>query len=138
MARHVLTLRPETSQIAVMNDWLRAVFAGEAVSRRVAEDMKLCLNEAVANAILHGAAGQPDAWIEIELTVDGGRAVARLSDDCPAFDPLAAPDAGRISGLGDARVGGFGIGLIRETATALDYRRVDGRNVLTIACGMAG
>ncbi len=100
--------------------------------------MKLCLNEAVANAILHGAAGQPDAWIEIELTVDGGRAVARLSDDCPAFDPLAAPDAGRISGLGDARVGGFGIGLIRETATALDYRRVDGRNVLTIACGMAG
>ncbi len=137
MARHVLTLRPETSQIAVMNDWLRAVFAGEAVSRRVAEDMKLCLNEAVANAILHGAAGRPEARIEIELTVEGARVVARLSDDCPAFDPLVAPAAGRITGLDDARVGGFGIGLIRETAAALDYRRVEGRNVLTIACGTA-
>jgi anti-sigma regulatory factor (Ser/Thr protein kinase) len=98
MARHVLTLRAETSQITVMNDWLRAAFAGEAVARRVAEDMKLCLNEAVANVILHGAAGRPEARIEIELTVEGGARRRAAERRLPGLRP-----AGRAGGGPDHR-----------------------------------
>ena len=48
------------------------------------------------------------------------------------------PPPKRPDGIDDAAVGGLGIFLIRETAEHLAYRRVGGRNHLTVAIAQHG
>ena len=61
------------------------------------------------------------------------RATLVLRDDAPPFDPLslAAPDL--AAGLDERSMGGLGIHLVRELVDEVSYRRVDGRNELTLS-----
>ena len=42
-----LTLQPNLSEVARLNDWLEAAFARTGLSPSIAVDLKLCLNEIV-------------------------------------------------------------------------------------------
>lgn len=134
MVRQSLRLRPELAQISILNDWLDAGARRAGLDIGVAGDIKLCLNEAVANIISYGApgVGSPEIAVDLELSAD--RALAVVADNCPAFDPLAYPEPAKIHGLDNARIGGFGISIMRSTATALGYARVEGGNRLSIEC----
>ena len=120
--------------IAEMNTWYDAAMAGAEVSDTVRGDLRLCLNEAVANAISHGLAGIAAPVLRVSLRSGPGWAEAEVLDNGAAFDPLDAPLAAPITGLETAQIGGFGLKLIRETAQALAYARRDGHNRLTITC----
>ncbi|MDY0091073.1 MAG: ATP-binding protein [Candidatus Vecturithrix sp.] len=48
------------------------------------------------------------------------------------FDPLAIPDVDTQMPLEDRPIGGLGIFLIRNIANNLDYRRQNGKNILTV------
>lgn len=138
MLRQSLRLEPDLAQISILNDWLDAAAGQAGLHRRVAGDIRLCVNEAVTNIISYGAPGveRPDIAVDLELCA--GRALAVVSDSCGAFDPLTHPAAEKIHGLDNARIGGFGISIIRATATALAYSRVENRNRLTIECREGG
>ncbi len=114
-----------------MNAWLQDVFDGAAVPDAAAEAAKLCLNELVANVILYGGATR----IGLTMTVEDGRLRMTVEDDGAAFDPLAAPEVAAMTGLDDARVGGFGIKLFRENSHSARYERSGGRNRLSFTCG---
>ena len=132
---HRISLRGDLAEIARLNDWLAARFAEGGLPDAIAGDLRLCVNEAVANTIAYGFEGRDDAAIELRLEMSATGARAVITDNGMPFDPLEAPVATRIEGIETARIGGFGIKLIRETASALDYRRAGGRNALTILCG---
>lgn len=136
MLRREVELRAELSEIARMNDWLHALAREAGMPDRLRDDIKLCLNEAVANVIMYGKA--EDGAPRIRLTVDAsaGGARATLADTGHAFDPLGHPAQPKITSLETAQIGGFGIQLMRETAQDLSYARVEGWNVLTVVCGI--
>lgn len=129
-----LHLSADLAEVSRMNVWFDALAAAAGTPVRLAGDMKLCLNEAVANVIDYGY--DDPAAAEIDVTVEFGdeAIVAIVTDNGRPFDPLAAPAALPLTDLASAPIGGFGIKLIRETASSLAYAREGDRNRLTITC----
>ena len=130
-----LELTASLPDIVRMNEWLAEVFAREGVPDDVAGSAKLCLNEIVANAILHGYPEGTKGRIDLSVDRQGDALAITVEDDGIAFDPLSAPEARPMTGLDDARVGGFGIKLFREASRGARYERSGGRNRLTFVCG---
>jgi serine/threonine-protein kinase RsbW len=118
-----------------MNEWLADVFAVGHAPDAVAQAAKLCLNELVANAILYGYPGGDTGRIEVTVDLADGALRVSVEDDGVPFDPLSAPEAAPMTGLDDARIGGFGIKLFRESAHSARYERSGGRNRLSFVCG---
>jgi serine/threonine-protein kinase RsbW len=130
-----LELRPDLSEVARMNDWLGEVFGAMDAPEAAAQAAKLCLNELVANVILYGYPEGEEGRIEVAVDHADGALHVTVEDDGIPFDPLAAPDAAPMTGLADARIGGFGIKLFRESSHSARYERSGGRNRLGFVCG---
>jgi anti-sigma regulatory factor (Ser/Thr protein kinase) len=127
MADTAITLGADLAEIARMNLWLEA---NHGASEEVFERMKLCLNEAVENTIRYGFEAGQGGEVEVRLGQTGGCAEIEIIDNGRAFDPLerAAPEA--MTDLETASIGGFGILLMREAASSLEYERRGDRNIL--------
>jgi serine/threonine-protein kinase RsbW len=126
-----LVLRNDLAELDRLAGWIEAW-----VQRDLAADtsfaIQLCLEEAVANIIMHGSAKDDLSEITIEVERNGGTLVARIEDTCCEFDPAQVPAPSLASSLEEAKVGGFGIHLMRIFATGMNYERRDGRNRLTL------
>lgn len=131
-----LRLGRDAGGIVRLNDLLAEVFATAGTDPAVADDLKLCLNEAVANVMSYGEPPAGELWIEIGLLAAADAARAVIEDNGQPFDPLSHPIARPITGLADAQVGGFGIALIRQTAREVRWEPATGTgNRLTLVCG---
>jgi len=94
----------------------------------------LALEELVTNTIEHGFGIESDAPIRVALTATNPHSVSiAFEDTAPAFDPLAH-DAHRPAAVGDAfdtrPIGGLGIHLVAQLASAARYAREGDRNQL--------
>lgn len=129
-----ISLKPEVSDVVLLNDWLDGAFAKSKIEATVAADLKLCINEVVANLISHGFSDTPNPTISIEIELEPWRGVAVVVDNGAHFDPRQWPPAEKPKDLMSASPGGFGISLIRERASHLDYARAGNFNQITIVC----
>lgn len=110
--------------IGEAGDWLAAWLAPRAVPADAAFALRLCLEEALANIVMHG--GEGEASIAASLAEEDGSLVLRISDDGMAFDPVTAESPK------EAVIGGNGLILLRRYSNAMSYRREDGRNHLAL------
>ena len=87
----------------------------------------------VAFALLgHGCKDDTDHSIDIEVSASADRVVVRVTDDCAAFDPLAASAFDPATPLEQRSAGGMGIHLYRSFARKVHYARSGDRNRLEI------
>lgn len=133
-----LTLTSDFAEVNRLNHWLDEAFAEAGLAASVADDLKLCLNEAVGNAMLYGFADVAAPEIVVEIALGASSASATITDNGKPFDPLQLPPREKITDLEHATIGGFGVQLIRQAASSVDYAHVDGRNRLHIVCGTPG
>lgn len=133
-----LTLEPLVSEVARLNDWLEAAFAQAGTSATIAADIKLCLNEVMANLISYAFAGTPKPQIDIAVDLLAHEAKAEVCDNGAYFDLRAWPDPPRPQDVKTAQIGGYGILLVRSRASSIEYGRVDGINRLRITCSGTG
>ena len=123
-----IELDAELGEITRMNDWLRENF-GKADG--LFDKIKLCLNEAVENVIRYGFDEVGAGKIRVRLGARTGCIGFELRDNGRLFNPLEQPEPEKIHDLETAQIGGFGIALMRDAASSLEYRRRNGHNVLT-------
>jgi len=126
-----LVLRNDVAELQRLAGWLERL-AQQGMSSDVSFAVQLCLEEAVANIIMYGAAGGDRLEIAVELERNGGTLVARIEDNGRQFDPTRAPPPAVATSLEQAKVGDLGIHLMRSFASGMDYERRDGRNRLTL------
>ena len=100
----------------------------------LAADLKLCINEVFANLISYAFKDTADPEIAVEIELQREQATAVISDNGAYFDLRTWPSPEKPTSLLAAREGGFGIALIRDRATHIDYQRIDGTNRLRITC----
>jgi serine/threonine-protein kinase RsbW len=129
---HVLRLRQDLSEVMRMNAWLEDVAASLGLTDATRDDVKLCLNEAVTNALSYGFPDRSDGVVEVGLSAGPDGLRVHVRDDGVPFDPVAAPLAEPAKDIASAAIGGLGITLIRQTASRVDYARAEGRNVLAM------
>ena len=108
--------------------------ARQGVDPGLALKLTLVLEELVTNTIEHGFGVESDAPIRVALTALHPRSVSiAFEDTAPTFDPLAH-DARQAPTVGDGfdtrPIGGLGIHLIGQLASAKRYAHEGGRNRL--------
>jgi serine/threonine-protein kinase RsbW len=117
---------------------LRGVLAELGCQRDHAQLVELCIVEALTNVVKHAYGGAPGGRVELQITCDGETLELVLTDHGRAMPDHAIEQA--RAGLAGApaalREGGYGLGLIVELMDAVDYRRSDARNTLTMTTSL--
>jgi anti-sigma regulatory factor (Ser/Thr protein kinase) len=128
-----ISLKPTARDVTRLNAWLDENFARSGIDNSLAADLKLCLNEVMANLISYGFKDTADPSALVGIRLRPGHASATVADNGTYFDIREwTPPEGRDLMTGD--LGGFGIALIKERASRIDYRRDGDRNRLEIVC----
>ena len=127
-----LELRGDLSELSRLAEWTKAR-TPQVIAADTLFAVQLCLEEAVANIIMHGGGAKDDRLqIAIALERNGGTLVARIEDSGREFDPTQFPPSSVAKSLEEAKVGDLGIHLMRSFASDIHYERRDGRNHLTL------
>jgi serine/threonine-protein kinase RsbW len=125
-----LELCGDISELRRLAEWIKAR-APQGLPADTLFAVELCIEEAVANIIMHCGAKDRLA-IAIELEGDGGTLIARIEDTGCEFDPTQFPSVSVANSLEEAKVGDCGIHLMRCFASGMHYERQEGRNRLTL------
>ena len=104
---------------------------GWNIPGRIAGRFNVALEEAVTNAISYAFPDGGRHEIAVQIEYRGGALRASVSDDGQPFDPLSQPAPDIRAAVADRKVGGLGIHLLRSLMQSVEYRRTNGRNVLT-------
>lgn len=123
-----LELQTDGSDLALLEGFVEQVAGRAHLSDYETPRLRVAVEETVTNVISYAHA------TSIVLTSEVRDAVLRLSvtDDGQPFDPTTAPMADTSIPADQREEGGLGILFIRRMSDALEYRRENGRNVLTI------
>ena len=122
--------KADLGRLADIRDFIGEAAAGLGVPAEVRDDLRLAVDEAVTNILLHGYDGAGD--IDIEIAARDNDLVIRLRDSAPPFDPVGATPESLAPVEDRTSPGGFGLYLIRQTMDEVDYRRLDAGNELTL------
>jgi anti-sigma regulatory factor (Ser/Thr protein kinase) len=117
----------------------------ERVSRLVAEfaaqhqvpapaafDLAFAIDEVLTNVISYAYTDDQEHDIIVRLSQTAGELDVEVEDDGRPFDPLSVAEPRIDQPLEHRPVGGLGLHLVRAATDNLEYRREDGKNVLTI------
>ena len=110
----------------------RAALDFERLEGAARYNTELVFEEIIANIVRHGAqkGREPEVCVRLQARADS--IVLIFSDDGVPFDPLGRPDPVIPQSLAEAKIGGFGLMLVRHATSSLDYARTaDERNRLT-------
>ncbi len=126
------TLRNQRSEIARMFTLLEGFCQLHGISEEDMFNVRLVLDEAVINVIVHGYEDTRDHAINVALALDGDLLAIHIDDDGVAYNPLDAPVPRFDLPIEQRRIGGLGVHIMKTLAKSVDYRRVDERNNLDI------
>lgn len=131
-AAAVLRLDADLAALAAVRRHVRERLAGLGADERCVEDLVCAVDEWVGNVVRHGYGGRGGP-VEIAVGAEGDDAVVTVADAAPAFDPADAPAFDPAAPLGDRRLGGMGIHLMRDLTDAMTHRALAaGGNELTL------
>src|SRR5262245_32115005 len=110
---------PVLADIGPAIGWADERLADCGVAQDLRTDIQVCVEEALANLVLHGKA---DAGKDIRLAVgrEAQTVVIQIEDRCQPFDPTNADFPPRATLENDV-VGGAGLRLIRGLAASMRY-----------------
>ena len=129
--RQTITLRNDLAEIPRLSEFVDAFCAPLVPAPKDVPALQLALEEAVTNVINHGYAdGQPHTFT-VELAAADRRVTVILTDDAPAYNPLARAEVDIKLPLEQRPIGGLGVHLVKKLMDSARYERRDGRNILT-------
>jgi anti-sigma regulatory factor (Ser/Thr protein kinase) len=128
---HRLVLRTSLAEIDRLAAWVDGIASQAALPADTIFAVQLCLEEAVANAIMYGGASD-ETSISIDFMPDNGGATVVIEDSGRPFDPTSLPSRVKPASLEESRIGELGVHLMRQYSSSMRYERLDGRNRLTL------
>jgi serine/threonine-protein kinase RsbW len=102
------------------------------IDSQVIYDLKLAMDEACSNIIIHGYVGMNPGSIILNLDLDAERAVMAITDFGHPFEPSEASKPDVEAALEDRPMGGFGLYFIYQTMDQVGYRTTEDGNHLTL------
>ena len=133
---------PEASvEISLVNELREIVGVAARIDRfcearsldpQLAYAVNLSVDEILTNTITHGYDDEESHRIEVIVRVEGQTLVVVIVDDSEAFDPSRAPQPDVEASLESGDLEGLGLFLVHQMMDRVEYRRVDGCNVVTL------
>lgn len=109
-------------------------FSAEAgIGAADASALHLALEEIITNVITHGYQGDASRCLSVQIEAAApDRIRASVTDEAPAYNPLARPEVNTSLPLEARPVGGLGVHLVRKLMDVCLYEHRNGRNVFTV------
>jgi serine/threonine-protein kinase RsbW len=126
-----LELDSQLAELSRVQPWIEAVADRHGVAEDIRFAMQLCVEEALANVVLHGYRSEPGHPIVLRTFVSAGTLFFEIDDKGPPFAP-AEPGPPNPASLESIEPGGNGIRLLYRFAGFLSYERLPDGNRLTI------
>jgi anti-sigma regulatory factor (Ser/Thr protein kinase) len=130
-----LSIDADARGIGSASEWLGKTGQELGVPAEQVRRLELCLNEVLANIILHGGEAATASPVRLQFEVSSRphahEASLTVSDAGIAFNPLAHQQKPRPETLAEAEPGGLGLLMMREFSDDLGYRNREGRNQTT-------
>src|SRR5262245_45151894 len=125
-----LLLHGDLAELERMAAWIEG-WAMRDLSASLSFAVQVYLEEAVANIIMYSTTIDGHLEIVVEVERWDQTLVARIEDNGSAFNPIQFPQPPVPASLAEAKVGNFGIHLMRSFVNGMHYERRDSRNCLT-------
>ncbi len=116
------------SGLRAMNRAVDECLASHGIDAEGQSDVRLVLEELIANAIDHGGAAE----CTVDVSFTERTMTLKIIDDGSAFNPLDGPDLELDEDDLDRPIGGLGLHLIKTMSLDAVYARDDERNRLTL------
>jgi len=91
----------------------------ETYQKRLRLNFRVGLTEALTNAMLYGNEYDSSKRVRVEVTLEGGRLEARVTDQGRGFDPSTIPDPTEPENI--LKSGGRGLFLMRQLLDEVSY-----------------
>ena len=130
-----IELDSRLTELTRVQPWIDALADQYGFSEDTRFAMHLCVEEALANVVMHGYRSEPGHPIVLRSSVSGYNLFLVIEDRAPAFAPVepASPrDATTPVSLESIEPGGNGIRLLYRFAGSVAYERFADGNRLTI------
>jgi anti-sigma regulatory factor (Ser/Thr protein kinase) len=130
-----IELDSRLTELTRVQPWIEALADHYCLSEDTRFAVHLCLEEALANVVMHGYRNEPGHPIVIRSLVSAGDLLFVIEDQAPAFtpgEPTTPGDAAAPVSLESIEPGGNGIRLLYRFAGSVAYERFADGNRLTI------
>jgi serine/threonine-protein kinase RsbW len=126
-----LTLPASAGSISAFSEFVRDGAAAAGVATHEFGKLELVLEEILINVARYAYTPETGA-VEVTHAPAGPRKIRiEIADSGRVFNPLGADPPDLSRGLADRPVGGLGVFLVRSMVDSIDYRREQGRNILS-------
>ena len=127
-----LRVPADLARLGEVRALVREVGAATGASQDAIDDLVQAVDEAAANAVVHGYDGRP-GWVEVTVEDAGADLIVTVEDAAPTYDPTHVPEPDMAVPALVRGPGGMGLHLIRLATDRVDYRPRDGGgNILTM------
>ena len=115
-----LSVKARLDKLQEIRSFIDRVGAFLGVNKSAMGDLRLAVDEAVTNVVIHGYA-QTDGIVELHMQADGDAVVIRIRDRAASFDPSQVKVPQLDTALKDRPLGGMGVFLIRKMTDEAEF-----------------
>jgi serine/threonine-protein kinase RsbW len=119
-------------EIERLNKLVRQFGDLHEVPSRALYALNLALDEVVTNVVRHGFDDPSGQELQAQVTIRGEDLTTVVIDPGRAFNPLDVAPPDLNAPLAERALGGLGVHLVRSLMDSVEYRRDNGKNVLTM------
>jgi serine/threonine-protein kinase RsbW len=127
-----LVLSNHLRELKRMSEVVSAWCQENDLSSAVEFHLTLALDEIISNVIRYGWKDSCEHQFNVRLFLLDDEVTVEIEDDAMPFNPLEVPAPNLDQPLDERPVGGLGIHLARQVMDGLEYRCLDGRNLLVM------
>ena len=118
-----LTVQSDLKNLSIIRSFVEDAADNVGLSKEATSGMRLAVDEACANIILHGYKNS-EGEIEVSVHQDGPALVVTLSDEAPLYNPLEESSKPDLDAPLEMRaLGGMGVLLVQQNTDAVEYRK---------------
>ncbi len=131
--RESLSISNDLQQVDTVSGFIKDIASRLEINKNTTSEIRLAVEEAVVNVIHYAyPAGSTGNIITLDARSDGETLTLILTDSGAAFDPTEVLDADTTMSAEERPIGGLGIHLIRQLTDSINYKRENGKNILTM------
>jgi len=132
-ANHIQIFPAKMSEVPAVTAFTAGACLAAGLSRDACLRLTLLVEELFTNTVAHGHGHDSEAPVRLAFDVSPGRVGLIYEDTGPAHNPFAAvavpDDSAEVE---DRPVGGLGVVLIKALGSEVQYRRVNGKNRVSL------
>ena len=121
-----LAVKACLDNLQAIREYIDQASARLGVADAVLGDLRLAVDEAVTNVVVHGYGDETEGMVEVHMEADGDAVIIRIRDRARHFDPHEVSPPQLDTVLEDRPFGGMGIFLIRQMTDEAEFTALPG------------